>query len=162
MNHELGAKCYSLYLRDYPQSEIAKKLNITQPTVSRQIKKIIKSREYELGALTVNSFLDVFKKAEQYWNESNKEYRELIDQVQKLNDNRYNEKDKYTQKSKTDKVLLQVELISKLIDKQDKNMERILTLAKEGETVLALKVARDILRKHAPSYDEIHFRLPLK
>ena len=153
MKNALKNECFSLHLRDYSQAEIAKKLNIDQSTVSRQINKISKSREYELGVTTITSFLQVFKKAEQYWNESNKEYRELIDQLQKLTDESDfdgNNRD-HLHKSKYDKTIGKVDLISKLKTQQDKNIERILTLAKQGETVLALKAARDVLREHAPN-----------
>ncbi|MCH7560072.1 MAG: hypothetical protein IIC67_01650 [Thaumarchaeota archaeon] len=153
MKNALKIECFSLHLRDYSQAEIAKKLNLDQATVSRQINKISKSREYELGVTTITSFLQVFKKCEQYWNESNKEYRELIDQVQKINDESDfdgNNRD-HLHKSTYDKTIGKIDLISKLKTQQDKNMERILNLAKQGEVVLALRAARDILEEHAPS-----------
>lgn len=160
MNDEVGAKCYSLYLRDFTQSEIAKKLNITQSTVSRKINDIIKSQEYELGSMTVTTFIEVFKKTGQYWEESNKEYRELIEKVYESSNNEPNEKDKSLDNSKHVKTLQQVELISKLIEKRDKNMERILGLAQQGKVIHALRAIGNVLRKEAPSYDTKQYFQP--
>ena len=151
---ELGIQCLTLQLQDYTQNQIAIKLDIGRSTVHRQITKITKSREFQMGVITINEFFETFKKCEQYWDQSNKDYRELIDQVKEIsNESEYNEgKDSQSyHNSKYDKMITKIELISKLKDKQNKNMERILNLAKQGEVVLALKAARDILEEHAPS-----------
>ncbi|AJM91716.1 hypothetical protein [Nitrosopumilus piranensis] len=151
MNNALQIECFSLHLRDYSQAEIAKKLNIDQSTVSRALNKVKKSSEYELGTVSITTFLDTFKKAEQYWKESNKEYRELIEQLQQLPDESdLDGNGERLHKSKYDKTVGKVDLISKLKQQQDKNMERILTLAQQGEVVLALKTARNIISKHVP------------
>lgn len=154
MNNTLGIQCLTLELQDYNQKQIADKLNIDQSTVSRQIKKITTSREFQIGVITINEFFTVFKKCEEYWNQSNKDYRDLIDQVKEIeNKDEFNEgaTSKSFHNSKYDKMMAKIELISKLKEKQDKNMERILNLAKQGEVVLALKAARDILSQHAPN-----------
>lgn len=155
MKKELGIQCLELELQDYNQKQIAEKLNIGQSTVSRQITKITKSREFQMGTITINNFFKVFKKCEQYWQQSNKDYRDLIDQVKEIsNDDDVNTTEKGAEsfhKSKYDKMMAKIDLISKLKDKQDKNMERILTLATQGEVVLALKAARSILAEHAPT-----------
>lgn len=155
---ELGIQCLTLQLQDYTQNQIAIKLNIGRSTVHRQITKITKSREFQMGVITINEFFETFKKCEQYWDQSNRDYRELIDQVKEMeNEDEFNESSSENgssqsyHNSKFDKMITKIELISKLKDKQDKNMERILNLAKQGEVVLALKAARDILEEHAPS-----------
>lgn len=157
MNNTLGIQCLTLELQDYNQKEIAEKLNVDQSTVSRQIKKITKSREFQMGVSTINEFFTVFKKCEQYWDQSNKDYRDLIDQVKAMeNDDEFNESasesgsSRNYHNSKFDKMMKKIDLIAKLKYQQDKNMERILNLAKQGEVVLALKAARDILLQHAP------------
>ena len=154
---EYGIQCLELELQDYSQTEIAKKLKISQGTVSKQLQQITQSREFQLGVLTINEFFIIFKKCEQYWEQSNRDYRELIDQVKQIkNDDEFNEsssnsgESKSYHNSKYDKMMAKIELISKLKEKQDKNLERILNLAKQGEVVLALKAARDILSEHAP------------
>lgn len=154
MANELGIQCLELELQDYTQKQIADKLNIAQATVSRQLKKIQKSREFQMGIITIDEFFKIFKKCEQSWEQSNREYRELIDQVKELNDeDEMNESEKSSSyhNSKFDKKMAKIDLISKLKDKQDKNKEKILTLASQGEVVLALKAARSILTEHAPS-----------
>ena len=158
MNQELAFQCFTLELQDYNQKQIGDKLNITQGAVSKNLNKIKKSREFQLGVITINEFFIIFKKCEQYWDQSNKDYRELIDQVKEMeNEDEFNESSSENgssqsyHNSKFDKMITKIELISKLKDKQDKNMERILNLAKQGEVVLALKAARDILEEHAPS-----------
>ena len=158
MNQELAFQCFTLELQDYNQKEIGDKLNITQGAVSKNLNKIKKSREFQLGVITINEFFETFKKCEQYWDQSNKDYRELIDQVKEIeNKDEFNESSSENgssqsyHNSKFDKMITKIELISKLKDKQDKNMERILNLAKQGEVVLALKAARDILEEHAPN-----------
>lgn len=154
MNNELGIQCLELELQDYNQRDIAKKLNIGQATVSRQIKKITKSREFQMGTITIDEFFQIFNKCKQYWKQSNREYRELIDQIKNLSDeDEMNESENSSSyhNSKHDKIMAKADLISKLKQQQDKNMERILTLATQGEVVLALKAARGILAEHAPS-----------
>jgi len=152
MNNELAIECYTLELQDYNQQEIAQKLNIGQATVSRQINKIKKSRDFQMGVITINEFFGCFKKCEQYWQQSNHELRLLIDEVQKIKveDDMDGKDGTHIHKSKYEKRMERIELISKLIEKQDKNMEKILNLANQGEVILALKAARGILEQHAP------------
>ena len=64
---ELGIQCLTLQLQDYTQNQIAIKLNIGRSTVHRQITKITKSREFQMGVITINEFFETFKKCEQYW-----------------------------------------------------------------------------------------------
>jgi len=70
MNQETQYQIFSLELKGYKGIDIAKKLNISKSTVSKTLKKISGTREYELGVISVNTFLDIFKKAEQFWNQS--------------------------------------------------------------------------------------------
>ena len=151
MNHPNAIECLNLELRDYSRKDIAKKLHLSEGTVSRHISKIKKSREYQMGAITINEFFEVFKRCEEYWNQSNQDYRELIDEVKKLriDDDRDGKDGIHLHKSKYEKRMERIELIAKLKERQDKNMERIITLAKQGEVVLALKAARGILEQYS-------------
>ena len=140
MKNERAHKIYALEVKGYKQTEIAQKMKLSESTVSKEIKKITKSREYQLGVYSVNTFMEMFQRAQDFWNNQNTEYEELIEEVNKI---KIDTKDK----NRLSKLISKVDAISRIKEKQDKNMERILLLAKQGEIVLALKVLRPILQE---------------
>ena len=156
MNSEIEYQVFSLELKGYKGTEIAKKLNLSESKVSRTLKKVTRTREYELGVISVTTFLDVFKKAEQMWNQSNMEYQELIDEVRKFEAETdfHGKEGENIHTTKFGKMMAKVEIIAKLKTQQDKNMERILALAKQGELVMAIKAIREVLRQYAPSDEQ--------
>ena len=156
MNPEIEYAVFGLEIKGYNGKQISKKLNISESSVSRALNKVKRTREYELGVMSVTTFLEVFKRAGGYWNQSNIEYDDLIDKVNsiKLEDDMDGKVGEHIHTSKYDKLVKKLELISKLKEKQDDNMERIISLAKQGEVVLATRALRDVLRTYMPSDDE--------
>ncbi len=150
MNKDLAVKCLELELQDYNQTEIGKKLNVSQVTVGRQLRKIKNSRQHQMGYVVMTDYLNTFKKCEQYWAQSNHDYEQMICEVEALEETDDVDSKGRIHKSKHDKKIEKIELIKKIKDKKDKNMERILSLASQGDLVKAIQYSRDILAKYSP------------
>jgi len=83
MTQKLKETIYRLYLNEYTTREIAEKLNLSQSTVSRSIKKLKATIEHRMSKVVIEEFeqyyvkfqdamsLDVMEITEQLQNESN-------------------------------------------------------------------------------------------
>jgi DNA-binding CsgD family transcriptional regulator len=118
MNSEIKEECYKLSLQGYQGKDIAEKLSLSEATVSRAINSITKSHDYQLGVTSISQFLEKFARADDYFTMKLRELQELCDKA----------KDK-------DKIAI--------ISLQTDIMSKALSLAKQGQVVLALKALQD-------------------
>ena len=146
MKELVQSQCYKLHLKGFMNKQIAIKLKITEAGVSKAITEFTSTDQYQLGQLSIITFLDWFEKAAKFWHMQNSEYQDLIDQIDNLLPTEQKGKKKKPLDLDTIKAIFQkVELTRRLKGSQDSNMERIVYLAKEGEIIMAIKLMKDML-----------------
>lgn len=69
MNPEIKSKCYEILLNEpsITQKEIAKRLGLSEPTVSRAINSVTKAPEYQLALKTFGSFIQEASRIEDFF-----------------------------------------------------------------------------------------------
>ena len=76
MKYEIKRQCYLLSLEGYEQKEIAKKLNISEATVSRAINSVVKGNDYQLAVKGCSKLLEEFVNYQEY---AKKKLKELVE-----------------------------------------------------------------------------------
>lgn len=140
MKESTQVQAYKLHLKGYQNKEIAKKLKLSESGISKAITELTQTDQYQLGQLSVVTFLEWFEKAAEFWHMQNSEYQEMIEKVEKIKMSK-----KLDEEKKLQLMFQQTELVRRLKGSQDTNMERIVYLAKEGELIGAIKLMKDML-----------------
>ncbi len=77
MNDEIKAECYLLSLEGYNYNDIAKKLNISNATVSRAISSITKGHDYQLAVKSCGVLIEQYVRYQDYCKKKIKELAEM-------------------------------------------------------------------------------------
>ena len=77
MKDEIKAECYLLSLEGYEQKDIAKKLNISQATVSRAISSIEKGHDYQLAVKSCGVLIEQYVRYQDYCRKKIRELAEM-------------------------------------------------------------------------------------
>ncbi len=77
MKDEIKAECYLLSLEGYEQNDIAKRLNISQATVSRAISSITKGHDYQLAVRSCGVLIEQYVRYQDYCRKKIKELAEM-------------------------------------------------------------------------------------
>lgn len=132
-------ECYDLRVKGYTLKDIADEKGVSIEAVSKAVQKVTHSDLYKMGLYSVETFLQTFSRAEQYFDSQVRDYQKLIVEVQSMKP--ANDKDKRAK----------IDLIRKIMESQSKAVENIVVNAKQGEVLLAIQLVRDVLKKHAPA-----------
>ena len=77
MNDEIKSECYLLSLEGYNYKEIAKKLNISDATVSRAISSITKGNDYQLAVKSCGMLIERYVRFQDFCNKKIRELAEM-------------------------------------------------------------------------------------
>ena len=77
MNDEIKTECYLLSLEGYEQKDIAKKLNVSQATVSRAISSVMKGHDYQLAVKSCGVLIEQYVRFQDYCRKKIKELSEM-------------------------------------------------------------------------------------
>ena len=120
MKDEIKQSVYLERLKDpiSAQKDLAIKLGISESMVSRAMKSMIGTHDYQLRQLLAGKFLEEFQMASDYW----KMQIKLLEDLKKESDN---------------------ETIIKLMKEQSDRWEKILFLARQGEAVEVMRLMQN-------------------
>lgn len=77
MNDEIKSECYLLSLEGYNYKEIAKKLNISDATVSRAISSVTKGNDYQLAVKSCGMLIERYVRFQDFCNKKIRELAEM-------------------------------------------------------------------------------------
>lgn len=77
MNDEIKSECYLLSLEGYGYNEIAKKLNISNATVSRAISSVTKGHDYQLAVKSCGMLIERYVRFQDFCNKKIRELAEM-------------------------------------------------------------------------------------
>lgn len=77
MKDEIKTECYLLALEGYEQNDIAKRLNISQATVSRAISSIMKGHDYQLAVRSCGVLIEQYVRYQDYCRKKIRELNEM-------------------------------------------------------------------------------------
>lgn len=126
-------------IKGFTLKDIADEKKVSIEAVRKSVEKVTHSDLYKMGLYSVETFLQTFSRAEQYFDSQVRDYQKLIAEVQSM-------------KTTSDKEKrAKIDLIRKIMESQGKAVENIVSNAKQGEVLLAIQLVRDVLKKHAPA-----------
>ncbi len=77
MNDEIKSECYLLSLEGYNYREIAKKLNISDATVSRAISSVTKGNDFQLAVKSCGMLIERYVRFQDFCNKKIRELAEM-------------------------------------------------------------------------------------
>jgi len=120
VNDEIKQSVYLEKLKNpiIQQKEIAQKLGLSEPMVSRAMKSMMGTHDYTLRQMLAGKFLEEFQMASDYW----KTQITLLEELKEESD---------------------TETIIKLMKEQSDRWEKILFLARQGEAVEVMRLMKN-------------------